>query len=144
MNTFKLSNIYCEGNVANQTEDFNRSYANSNSFATFGKPILDWVTMRSTSAIVTSKNVSRNAATASTPQCTLTGNNGSDIITSSVNILTVASILQNISIINGEGEGIPLNCYISEYIDEYHFKISTPLLADVVNTSFQLLPRTLA
>lgn len=144
MNTFKLSNIYCEGNVANQTEYFNRSYGNSNFFATFGKPILDWVTMRPTSDIVTSKNVSRNAASASTPQCTLTGNNGSDIITSSVNILTVASILQNISIINGEGDGVPLNCYISEYIDEYHFKISTPLLADVVNTSFQLLPRTLA
>lgn len=144
MTTFTLSNIYCEGNVANQTDNFNRQYGSSSIFATFGKAIIDWLTMRPTTAIVTSKNVSRNAGTASTPDCTLTGNNGSDIIRTSVNILTVASILQNISIINGEGDGVPLNCYISEYIDEYHFKISTPLLADVVNTSFQLLPRTLA
>lgn len=143
MNTFDYSNICCLNNVANNSADFNKKYGSASIYATFGKPLIDWTTMRETNEIVTSKNVSRNATSAKTATTLLSGTAGSEIITTSQNIFKECSILQNISIVNGGGSGVNLDCYIKEYIDENHIKISTPLLSNISDTTFTLTPRTL-
>mgnify|MGYP000186582483 CR=1 FL=1 len=128
-----LSNIYFEGNTANYSETLVRNNSNVRYFRTFGKPVIDFTTMRNTSEIVTSKNVSTSRSVNVTAGFTVSGTSGETILVSNKNILEYISVFQRLSINNTE-------YVVTEYLDKTHFKVDRALSSNLTDASVILLP----
>lgn len=138
------ANVFMKNNISNCYDLFMRRYGSANLYATFGRPTIDYTTMRENAEVITSKNVSRNSLNSATSIYKATTEAGSDIVECSGNIFGELSILQNIKIVGAGTGGADLECYIEDHIDYSHFKISTPAIQNVTSANITIVPKTIA
>ena len=139
------SNVFFYNNQAKWTEAFLRNWTRYGLYSTYGQYFPDFAgDMLPKQRPLDLGTVARYGASGrEITDVAFAGTAGSNILTTSTDILPYFTINQTVQLKGAGTDGANLECVITDYIDSSHIKISTPVITSVSGV-LMFCPPTLA